>query len=142
VGFLSVDKRLFFLLNMAQKKLFKHIDNMCEQELDASITQLAALMYIAKAPGCGQKDLAQALDLNKSAITGLIGRMEKNGLVQRAGSDDDARAVKLWPTPEGINKVERLKPLVDRLNNEFQQEFSAEEIATVLRFFNFILERF
>ena len=137
-----MDKRLCFLLNMAQKKLFKHIDSMCEQELDASVTQLAALMYIAKVAGCGQKDVAQALELNKSAITGLVTRMEKNGLVQRVSSDDDARAVKLWPTPEGIDKIERLKPLVDELNNEFQREFSAEEIATVLRFFNFILNSF
>jgi len=68
--------------------------------------------------------------------------MEKNGLVQRVSSDEDARAVKLWPTPEGMAKVERLKPLIDQLNNAFQQEFSAEEITTVLRFLNFILNRF
>src|SRR5690606_40671513 len=74
-----MDKRLFFLLNMAQKKLFRHVDAVCERELDASVTQLAALMLICQQPGCLQKDLAQALELNKSAVTGLIGRMEKNG---------------------------------------------------------------
>ena len=136
-----MDKRLFFLLNMAQKKLFRHVDAVCERELDASVTQLAALMLICQQPGCLQKDLAQALELNKSAITGLIGRMEKNGLVQR-GSTDDARAVSLFPTEAGLAKTRQLKPLINQLNKRFAEEFSDDELQMVLRFLNFILQTF
>lgn len=136
-----MDKRLFFLLNMAQKKLFRHVDTVCERELDASVTQLAALMMICQQPGCLQKDLAQALELNKSAITGLVGRMEKNGLVQRA-STDDARAVSLVPTAAGIAKTQQLKPLINQLNERFAEEFSEDELLVVLRFLNFILQTF
>lgn len=111
-----MNKRLFFLLNVAQKKLFKHVDKVCENTLDASVTQLAALMYIEQQQGCSQKELAKILDLNKSAITGLITRMESNGLVVRMASDEDARAVKLFPTPSGQAKTKQLKPLIDQLS--------------------------
>ncbi len=137
-----MNKRLFFLLNVAQKKLFKHVDKVCENTLDASVTQLAALMYIEQQQGCSQKELAKILDLNKSAITGLITRMESNGLVVRMASDEDARAVKLFPTPSGQTKTKQLKPLIDQLNQTFTDEFDEDEMQTIFRFLNFILIKF
>lgn len=137
-----MDRRIFFLLNLAQKRLFKHVDDVCEAELDTSVVQLGALMYLVKSPGCLQKDVAKALHLNKSAVTGLIVRMEKNGLVSRTVPNHDARAVVLNATVKGQEKVVALKPMIDTLNTEFTNEFSEEEITTVLRFLNFILQKF
>lgn len=137
-----MDRRIFFLLNLAQKRLFKHVDDVCEAELDTSVVQLGALMYLVKSPGCLQKDVAKALHLNKSAVTGLIARMEKNGLVSRTVPNHDARAVVLNATVKGQEKVVALKPMIDTLNTEFTNEFSEEEITTVLRFLNFILQKF
>lgn len=129
-------------MNMAQRKIFNYTDKVCEEALDVSITQLAALMHIAKHSGCLQKDVAKALALNKSAVTGLIIRMEKNGLLERASCEKDARAIKLFPTPAGVQKTLDLMPYIDELNSIFTEEFSDEEINTVLRFLNFILNRF
>lgn len=137
-----MDKRLFFLLNMAQRKLFNYVDKACEDALDTSVTQLAALLYIVKHSGCLQKDVAKALSLNKSAVTGLIVRMERNELLERRVSEEDARAIKLYPTPNGINKTFQLLPFIDELNASFTDEFSDEEIETVLKFLNFIIKRF
>ena len=137
-----MDKRLFFLLNMAQRKLFNYVDKACEDALDASVTQLAALLYIVKHSGCLQKDVAKALALNKSAVTGLIVRMEKNELLERFVSDEDARAIKLYPTPEGVQKTLDLMPFIDELNTLFSEDFTDEEITTVLKFLNFVIKRF
>lgn len=137
-----LDKRLFFLLNMAQRKLFNHVDQVCEEQLDASVTQLAALIYICKHTGCVQKDLTVALGLKKPAVTGLISRMEKNNLLQRKPCADDARAMRLYPTAQGIEKANSLAPYIQQLNQQFEAHFSQDEIATVLKFLNFILKRF
>lgn len=137
-----MDKRLFFLLNMAQRKLFNYVDKACEDALDTSVTQLAALLYIVKHSGCLQKDVAKALSLNKSAVTGLIVRMEKNELLERFVSDEDARAIKLYPTPEGVQKTLDLMPFIDELNTLFSEDFTDEEITTVLKFLNFVIKRF
>lgn len=137
-----MDKRLFFLMNMAQKKLFRFMDQACEKELQTSMTQMAALMVIAGKDDCQQKDVARTLELNKSAITGLVSRMEKNGLLRRHSSRDDARAVVLRVTPEGGAKLEQLKPMIATMNSIFSDEFSDEEMLTILRFLNFIMARF
>lgn len=137
-----MDKRLFFLLNMAQRKLFHHVDKVCEEQLQAPVTQLAALMFVCKQAGCQQKDLARALALNKSAVTTLVRRMEKNTLLERRSSDQDGRASQLFPTPEGVAKVMELGPYIDELNQGFAEHFSDEEITTVLKFLNFIIKRF
>ncbi len=137
-----MDKRLFFLLNMAQRKLFNYVDKACEDALDTSVTQLAALLYIVKHSGCLQKDVAKALSLNKSAVTGLIVRMEKNELLERFVSDEDARAIKLYPTPSGVQKTLDLMPFIDELNELFSEDFTEEEINTVLKFLNFVIKRF
>jgi DNA-binding MarR family transcriptional regulator len=137
-----LDKRLFFLLNMAQRKLFNYVDKACEDALDTSVTQLAALLYIVKHSGCLQKDVAKALSLNKSAVTGLIVRMEKNELLERFVSEEDARAIKLYPTPNGVQKTLDLMPFIDELNDLFSEDFTDEEIKTVLKFLNFVIKRF
>ena len=137
-----MDKRLFFLLNMAQRKLFNYVDKVCEDALDTSVTQLAALLYIVKYSGCLQKDVAKALSLNKSAVTGLIVRMEKNELLERFVSEEDARAIKLYPTPSGVQKTLDLMPFIDELNDLFSEDFTDEEIKTVLKFLNFVIKRF
>ena len=131
-----MDKRLFFLMNMAQKKLFRFMDQACEKELEASMTQMAALMVIASKQDCQQKDVAQTLELNKSAITGLVSRMEKNGLLARASSTEDARAVVLRVTPDGQDKLKRLQPMIATMNDIFSDEFSEEEMLTILALTN------
>ncbi|MFB9886261.1 MarR family winged helix-turn-helix transcriptional regulator [Balneatrix alpica] len=134
--------RLFFLLTQAQKRLYRHADRRCEQELGSSVTQLAALLYIVKQPGCLQKDLAAELDLNKSAITGLLSRMEANGLVSRQTPSDDARGQALYPTALGESKAAAVKPLIQQFNQRFSEAFSEQELALVARFLNFILEQY
>lgn len=137
-----MDRRLFFLMNMAQRKLFNYVDKACEDALEVSVTQLAALLYIVKHSGCLQKEVAKALALNKSALTGLIVRMERNGLVERLVSENDARGIKLYATPAGLQKTLDMMPFIDELNALFSDEFSEEEIETVLKFLNFVLKRF
>jgi len=137
-----MDRRLFFLLNKAQKKMFRYVDDVCERELDASVTQLAALMMVAKEPGMQQKTLARALDLNKSAVTGLVARMVKNGLLEKGGLADDARAVTLTATPVGLDKVTQMKPLISALNARLAEEFNDEELLVIARFLNFIIQTF
>jgi DNA-binding MarR family transcriptional regulator len=47
------------------------------------------------------QELARFLDLDKSSVTGLVDRAEKRGLVQRAPSTDDRRAIRVKLTPVG-----------------------------------------
>ncbi|RRD01451.1 MarR family winged helix-turn-helix transcriptional regulator [Amphritea balenae] len=137
-----MDNRLFFLINMVQRRMFNYADKACEEQLNASVSQMSALLYIAQHPGCFQKEIAAALALNKPAVTGLLGRMESNGLIQRTPSTEDARAMCLYPTESGNAKVEAIKPMITDLNLLIAEGFSDAEIKVVLRFLNTMMQRF
>ena len=137
-----MDRRLFFLMNMAQKQLFRYADAVCEQEVGASMTQMGALVIVASTPGCLQKDLAESLMLNKSAVTGLVERMSANGLLVKEVLPTDARAVSLRATELGLEKVALLKPLINDMNQKFAEAFTEAELETIFRFFDFILNTF
>lgn len=139
---MATEKRLFFLLSKAHRKLFRHLDSACQQQLEVTLPQLGALLYIGKHPGCPQKAVADALDLNKSAITGLLSRMEANSLIERRLDADDARVVKVFASELGIQKARTADPLIKALNQEIGRAFSEQEMATILRFLHFILDRF
>jgi len=45
--------------------------------------------------------LAEALDVSVASATGIVGRMEERGLVERRHRDDDRRVVEVHITPRG-----------------------------------------
>ncbi len=137
-----MEKRLFFLLNIAQHRMFKYAEQQCESQLNISVTQAAALMFIAKNEGCMQIKLAEALGLKKSAVSGLIGRMEKNDLVYRQASDEDKRAFHLFLKEAGKSKLPDIFPLIQALNKKLLGDFAADEIEVITRFLNKVNHEF
>ena len=137
-----MDKRLFFLINRAQQRLFRHVEKRCEQELGITSVQLGALFYLSKQTDCLLKNLSEGLDLQNSAITGLVTRMEKSQLVERNACKDDARATRIKLSTKGKNIVEQSKPLLHEMNRELTKDFSKDEMAVVLRYLNHIVSHF
>lgn len=137
-----MDKRLFYLLNSARHRVYKHADQKAEEALGISVTQLGALMLIAANEGCLLKDLAQSLNLNNSALTGLAARMEHNGLIERRACEQDGRASRLYLTLLGRSKIDSARPLISQLNAAMTEGFSEQEVDVILRFLNRLLSEF
>ena len=73
---------------------------------DLSLTQVRLLGVLRdREPGIQQ--LAEHLGLEKSSVSGLVDRAEARGLVRRATSADDGRAVRVVISPKGRTLVER-----------------------------------
>ncbi|GAA3287911.1 MULTISPECIES: MarR family winged helix-turn-helix transcriptional regulator [Dactylosporangium] len=91
-------------------------------EHDLSLTQLRVL-GILRDRRMRISELAEYLGLEKSTITGLVDRAEKRGLLARAPSATDGRAVDVFITPAGEalagpaydHLVELLSPLLAAL---------------------------
>jgi DNA-binding MarR family transcriptional regulator len=74
---------------------------------DLSLTQLRVLA-ILRDRRLRMTALADYLGLEKSTLTGLVDRAEKRGLLERAPSARDGRAVDVLLSPEGAALAERL----------------------------------
>ncbi|AZT83595.1 MarR family transcriptional regulator [Marinobacter sp. NP-4(2019)] len=137
-----MDKRLFYLLNIARHRVFKHADQLSEEALGISVTQVGALLLVAGDEGCLLKDLARTLNLNNSALTGLAGRMEQKGLIERRPCEQDGRASRLYLTDLGRRKIDSAKPLITELNERMTEGFTEDEVNVILRFLNRLVNDF
>ncbi len=80
-------------------------------ENDLSMTQLRVLA-ILRGRRLRMTALADYLGLEKSTMNGLVDRAERRGLVGRAPSAQDRRAVEVFLTPAGVELGERIGPRV------------------------------
>lgn len=71
--------------------------------------QRLALRVVGLAPGVSAGDLARALHLHPSTLTGILQRLVKQGLITRAGDPGDGRRIRLRLTPLGsrVNRTTR-----------------------------------
>lgn len=60
--------------------------------LELSPVEFSSLVLLAFNPGTTPKQLAEALAMVAPAVTVLLDRLEKRGLIERARSDSDRRA--------------------------------------------------
>ncbi len=136
------DKRLFYKLNISQRLLLKYVDREITNKLGIPVIQTAALFYLLKHDGCLFKDLSDVLFQNKSAITTLVERMEKNGLIVKKSSETDGRASHIFLTDKGrdINKQAQL--IVAEYNSKLLNQFTVSEIEVIHRFLDTIIANY
>jgi DNA-binding MarR family transcriptional regulator len=138
----AVDRRLIFLLHRAHRAVTARANAAAIAELGVSSAQLGMLYHVAKHPGCTMSDVADLLDLNKSAASGMVQRLERAGLLRREPDPRDGRASRLFVTDKGEAKRVQSLALVRRLTSELTGTFTAAEVEVIYRFLNLIVDRY
>lgn len=103
-----LDQELHFLLLRA----FHHSNRRVQMgaaELGLYPGQPKILEYLLEHDGCIARDICRGCVLDKSTMTSLLGRMEKQGLIGRTESSDDKRAVHVYMTEKGREYAARIK---------------------------------
>lgn len=77
-------------------------------EHDLSLTQLRVLAILRDRDRVRVSVLAEHLGLERSTMTGQVDRGVRRGLLDRAPSPDDGRAVDVSLTPAGLDLADRL----------------------------------
>ncbi|MBU2644035.1 MarR family transcriptional regulator [bacterium] len=132
-------RHLFFLALRAQHSLSKLGEKVFQKVLGVSAAHLSALFYLSRNDGCLLKDLSVGLELNNSAVTGLVRRMVVAGLVTRRASETDGRAVHVSLTQKGRTITEAADPVLNEINSLLTSDFSVTEMDTIIRFLGTII---
>ena len=130
--------RLIFLLNSAQRHLQQWIAHQTEAASHAgqqapTPAQSGVVFALAKSDGATMGELAQALDLAASAVSGLIQRMEALDWVARHPCPDDGRTQRVWLRPAGQKLLPLLRQATTRINASLTEGFTEDELQTVAR---------
>ncbi|MDB4975025.1 MAG: MarR family transcriptional regulator [Myxococcaceae bacterium] len=135
------EKRLYFLLNLAQQTLRKRVDELAVARVGLTSAQVGVLFFLARHDGALLMDVARGVGIKNAAISGLVDRIEQTGCVQRKASRADGRAVELHLTAKGRKKLSEIERLNRELDAWLREGFSPDEVALVLRFLGRVLER-
>jgi MarR family transcriptional regulator, organic hydroperoxide resistance regulator len=133
------DRRLYYKLNQAQHLLSKIVGAECDRSFGIKTAQMGAVFFLLDHDGCMLKEISAGLGLNNSAITTLIDRMEKGGLVTRESCSIDGRSYRIHLTKKAKSIGQKAIPVAKELNSTLSRGFSDEEIDVVIRFLDSII---
>jgi DNA-binding MarR family transcriptional regulator len=135
------DRRLAFLLNVAQRRLQRWVAAQT-QESGVTAAQSGLLFILGQRDGVLMGEAGAALDLGAPGISGLVDRMIAAKLIQRRADPDDGRAWRLWLTPTGCAALEQAKAGLSEINARLTAGFTDAEIDVVARWLTSLQAKF
>jgi DNA-binding MarR family transcriptional regulator len=136
-----LDRRLIFLLNVAQRRLQRWL---AAQRPKGGVTaaQSGLLFVLGRRDGMLMGEAGAALDLGMPGISGLSDRMMEAGLIEKRADPNDGRAWRLWLTASGRKALARSRAGVAELNARLTEGFSDAEIEIVARWLTSLQAKF
>lgn len=136
------NERFIFLLGQARHRLFTRLDKALMDTAAVTAAQSGALYYLLENDGCQLSALSRALMLDKSAITGLVDRLEKKGLAERRTTPADRRAINIYLSEEGITAAKKCLKVTREFNSLIKEGLSQKEIEIFSQILQKIISRF
>ncbi|WP_160719137.1 MarR family winged helix-turn-helix transcriptional regulator [Bacillus sp. USDA818B3_A] len=91
------------------------------------------LRYISQTRECTSSELADAFEVNKSAITAIVNRMADRGLIERTRDENDRRVVYLTLTEEGNSLYQSCQEKIEQLVMSIITQFDQAEIQNFIQ---------
>lgn len=137
------DDRLIYLLSMAQQTMKDYTNAaLSKGGVELTMTQAGILFLLKHKDMRTMSELGEVFDIDNSAVTRLVDRLEKNGIVERRTAPEDRRAYLVHMTPKGQESLEKAKKIILSVNEELRRGFTPEEVEAYKKILRSILERF
>lgn len=96
-------------------------------EMPVTLPQLMLLNLTSIHGPCRLTALAEKIEVKPSAVTVMVDRLEKRGLVRRVQDPDDRRAVRVEITAEGRDVLDKARELRNEVLGGFMNGLNPEE---------------
>ena len=123
--------RFIYLLTLAQRRVQAAVQGDAEGKTAARAGVLMALK--ASGDGVPMKQVGAALGLGAPALSGLLDRMARDGLIERQPDPADGRAWNIVVTEAGRNLRSEAVRSARQLNDRLCEGFDDAELAIVAR---------
>lgn len=112
------------------------------QGMDLLPGQPKILECLAEGDGITPKEIGRCCALDKSTVTGLLGKMEHQKLVFRRTLPSDKRSVKIYLTNQGKQMVRQVKEVFKEVDAFATQNLTFDELEQLIHLLNKILTTF
>jgi DNA-binding MarR family transcriptional regulator len=120
----------------AVRKAARQISRMYDAYLQPTglrITQFVILAALKELRSAAVNELAERLDIERTAMGKMIGLLERDGFVRIERSPTDGRSRIVEPTPEGNELYERAAPLWREAQRQFNHMNGTEQVVSLRR---------
>ena len=114
-----------YLIRRAQQRHVAAWTRIASAEI--SSVQYTILVVLDRLGEASQRELCDEVDLDRSTIADLVKRMERKGLIERRRDPADARRNTVTLTDAGRAERERLRPLVDQVQEALVASMSLKD---------------
>jgi DNA-binding MarR family transcriptional regulator len=123
--------------------MLRRMGNRIAGVLGATQQQWAVLAVLngAGPNGLPLSELGKYLDVTKGNITGLVDRMERDGLAKRKDDPRDRRVIRATITPKGRKTLRDIEPVRNELWQRLFAGFSAKDKKEFLAHMHRLLEK-
>lgn len=105
-----------------------------------SNVQFGVLNVLHRTGGASQRELCDALDLDRSTVAGLVSRLEARSLVERARTSADRRRNLVRLTDAGDAELRRVVPHAAQVDASLTAGLTAQEKVTLRQLLTRILD--
>ncbi|HSV97159.1 MAG TPA: MarR family transcriptional regulator [Spirochaetota bacterium] len=138
-----MEDRLLYLLSRAQHRLKNHLKReFASAGVGVSPAQMGILFLLKQRDARPMNELGRMLDIDNSAITGLVDRMERQGLVRRTPNPEDRRQSPIAITRQGMDEAARAAKVARKTNEAIREGFSPEDVAVFVRILSAFFDKF
>ena len=117
-----------YLLSRVRSTMWNMVTQETVAELGITSTQASIMFMLASGRGLAAADLAREYGIDASAVTRLIDRLEKRGLITRLRSEADRRVVRLALTAEGHALAAKIPAIFTAVIDKLTAGFTPEEV--------------
>lgn len=104
---MDFEKDIAFAISIASKSMADSFNNVVAK-YGVTRSQCVAMYHISKAETINQKELAQNMHIRESTMTGLLDRLERDGLIERKVDTDDMRKKSIFLSQKGRSKLDKV----------------------------------
>jgi DNA-binding MarR family transcriptional regulator len=137
------DDRLIYLISMSHQTLMHYTNTaLSKAGLKVTTAQAGTLFLLKQKNMCMMSEIGKVFNIDNSAVTRLIDRLEKNGLVKRLVPPENRRAILICITPEGLDEEKKAQMIIRSINSKIKEDFTSKEVESYKKILNGILEKF
>lgn len=111
-----MDESFHYLL-MAAQGMFQRAVMAELSKAGLTAGQPKVLDYLGLHDGSIQKHIAAGCQIDPATLTGVLGRMEEKGLIERRSLNGDRRSLYVYLTAEGREKQKLVRQTMERLEH-------------------------
>lgn len=123
---MEINECINYLLTISQNRVFQYFSEELKK-FKLTPSQYGVLKCLWKDSPQTPKQIGKILFLEASSISGVLDRMQKNGLITREIDSNNRRNILIYPTERALSMKKEIEEVVEKINLHFLGKLSDRE---------------